>query len=54
MVAKRVPRYVNGIKTSQRNCCITAVGQYLYSGHKTLKLFRISCLCFVYNAAMQG
>ena len=50
MVAKKVPRYVNGIKASQRNCCITALGQYLYSSH--VKLFKL--LCFVYNAAMQG
>ena len=50
LVAKKVPRYVNGIKASQRNCCITALGQYLYSSH--VKLFKL--LCFVYNAAMQG
>ena len=50
IVAKKVPRYINGIKASQRNCCITALGQYLYSSH--VKLFKL--LCFVYNAAMQG
>ena len=50
IVAKKVPRYVNGIKASQRNCCITALGQYLYSSH--VKLFKL--LCFVYKAAVQG
>ena len=45
LVAKKVPRYVNGIKASQRNCCITALGQYLYSSH--VKLFKL--LCFVYS-----
>ena len=45
MVAKKVPRYVNGIKASQRNCGITAIGQYLYSSH--VKLFKL--LCFVYS-----
>ena len=50
LVAKKVPRYVNGIKASQRNCCITALGQYLYSSH--VKLFKL--LCFVYKAAVQG
>ena len=43
VVAKKVPRYVNGIKTSQRNCGITAIGQYLYSGH--VKLLRFLCFC---------
>ena len=45
LVAKRVPRYVSGIKASQRNCWITAIGQYLYSSH--VKLFKL--LCFVYS-----
>ena len=45
LVAKKVPRYVNGIKASQRNCGITAIGQYLYSSH--VKLFKL--LCFVYS-----
>ena len=43
IVAKKVPRYVNGIKASQRNCCITALGQYLYSSH--VKLFKLLCFC---------
>ena len=43
VVAKKVPRYVNGIKASQRNCGITAIGQYLYSGH--VKLFSC-CVLF--------
>ena len=43
MVAKKVPRYVSGIKTSQRNCGITAIGQYLYSGH--VKLLKFLCFC---------
>ena len=43
LVAKKVPRHVSGIKASQRNCGITALGQYLYSGH--VKLFSC-CVLF--------